>query len=150
MSKTDQDDALLHYGILGMRWGVRKDRRTGKRVGTPVKGTKAAKRDQPSVSPKPGSSSKPSAQSKNAITKESNEELRLKVERIKLEQEYKRLKSSPPAKKSALRRETEAVLKNVAKRQVEHLLNSAIQSKSNEFLKKYGIQPAGGKKKKRR
>ena len=45
------DDELEHWGILGMRWGVRKDRRTGKRQGKPVKGTEAAKHDTPSVSP---------------------------------------------------------------------------------------------------
>ena len=45
------DDELEHWGVLGMRWGVRKDRRTGKRQGKPVKGTEAAKHDTPSVSP---------------------------------------------------------------------------------------------------
>lgn len=45
------ENELEHWGVLGMRWGVRKDRRTGKRQGKPVKGTEAAKHDTPSVSP---------------------------------------------------------------------------------------------------
>ena len=45
------EDELEHWGVLGMRWGVRKNRGTGKREGKPVKGTEAAKHDTPSVSP---------------------------------------------------------------------------------------------------
>ena len=45
------ENELEHWGVLGMKWGVRTDRRTGKRQGKPVKGTEAAKHDTPSVSP---------------------------------------------------------------------------------------------------
>lgn len=40
-----EEATLEHYGVLGMRWGVRKDRRTGKIKGSPIKGTKAATRE---------------------------------------------------------------------------------------------------------
>lgn len=134
-----KEDALLHYGVLGMRWGVRKDRKTGKREGTPVKGTKAAKRSSPSVSP----SSSSSSPSPSDLT---TQQLRDKVERIRLENEFKKLTAAPAAEKSRSRKLVEDILTNVGRRQAEHLLNSAIQSKVDKWLQSKGITPLKKKK----
>lgn len=131
---------ISHYGVLGMKWGVRKDRRTGKRVGKPVKGTKAARRDQPSVSP--------TSSNTKALTNIPTSELQDRVSRIRLENEYKKLTASTPAQKSAIRRETENLLANVARREVERITTSVVRSQTDKFLKKHGINPMIKKKKK--
>lgn len=74
------EDELEHYGVLGMKWGVRKDRRTGKRVGKPAKGTPRAKHSTPSVSPassrsKPKVKSRGTAKTTSSSRKTANDEV---------------------------------------------------------------------------
>lgn len=47
--EEDIEDYLAHWGILGMRWGVRKDNR-GRKTGKPISGTEAATREGTSKS----------------------------------------------------------------------------------------------------
>lgn len=48
LKHADGED-LAHYGVLGMRWGVRKDNR-GRKTGKPISGTEAATREGTSKS----------------------------------------------------------------------------------------------------
>ena len=78
------EDELEHYGVLGMKWGVRKDRRTGKRVGKPAKGTPRAKHTTPSVSPgssrpKPKVKSKGTAKTTSDSRKTANDEVSIEA-----------------------------------------------------------------------
>lgn len=210
--KTEEE--LEHYGVLGMRWGVRKDRRTGKKVGKPVAGTKAASRETPSVSPKTSGSStteKPKERGlkKNSIAsstsgpvrttasgetsipsknkkggrvttkldqkqksklgseglslsdmtveqlKSTTERMKLEkeiskmldgpdkheamqvvVNRIKLEQEYKRLTAKPPSFKRKLAQKTGKILMEVAEQQVKVYMNKQVSS----WLNGQGVQ----------
>lgn len=72
------EDELEHYGVLGMKWGVRKDRRTGKRVGKPAKGTPRAKHSTPSVSPA-SSRSKGTAKTTSSSRKTANDEVSIEA-----------------------------------------------------------------------
>lgn len=78
MNEEYRDQYLMHYGVMGMRWGVRR-RRTSSGVsrssGKKVKETSVVKKDQ-------------NGQTKRRM---SNNELQARVKRLRLEAEYDRL-----------------------------------------------------------
>ena len=73
MGKMINEEELMHYGVLGMRWGVR---RASKRSGGSKKGKKKKASQQP--------------QTKRRM---SNKELQSRVKRMKLEKQYRELTS---------------------------------------------------------
>lgn len=78
MNEEHRDQYLMHYGVLGMKWGVRR-RRTGSGVsrssGKKVKEVSVVKKNQ-------------NGQTKRRM---SNNELQARVKRLRLEAEYARL-----------------------------------------------------------
>lgn len=82
MGKMINEEELMHYGVMGMRWGVR---RASKRSG----GSKKKK-----------ASRQPQQQPKRRM---SNKELQARVKRMKLEQQYRDLtKDLTPKTKSKM------------------------------------------------
>lgn len=82
MGKMINEEELMHYGVMGMRWGVR---RASKRSGGSKKGKKKkASQQQPK-------------------RRMSNKELQSRVKRMKLEQQYRDLsKDLAPKTKSKI------------------------------------------------
>lgn len=74
MGKMINEEELMHYGVLGMRWGVR---RASKRNGGSKKGKKK----------------KASRQPQQQQRRMSNKELQSRVKRMKLEKQYRELTS---------------------------------------------------------
>jgi hypothetical protein len=87
------DNSLRHWGIKGMKWGIRKDRDASGGGSRPSKGKSSTDND----SKKPVSI----PQKKRKITELSDAELREKINRLEMEKRYKSLvkeeKSSPAA-----------------------------------------------------
>lgn len=69
MADLKSDDVLAHFGVKGMKWGVRKDRTS--------------------------SGSKKTSRYSTGPEKLSNKELKARVDRMRTEQEYRKLNQRP-------------------------------------------------------
>lgn len=87
---THQNEEIIHYGVLGMKWGRRKDR------GNSAVSNKSTE-DHSSDDAKTASASREKAKTKG-LSSLSNKELRDLNERMNLEQNYSRLTSESKAK----------------------------------------------------
>ena len=85
-------DELYHYGVPGMKWGVRRDRRSKGFKRTVSKKAKAAKiRFQNTTGSRSSNALK--AYRKKDINKMSNKELQTAINRMNLERQYRNLTS---------------------------------------------------------
>lgn len=82
MSITDTDEFLAHFGVKGMKWGVRKQRVSKGKKSTPLKGHDDYKH----------------AHSSTSNNKLSNKELQRRVNRLNLEKQYSELTTKKQSK----------------------------------------------------
>lgn len=79
------DNELYHYGVLGMKWGVRKDRRSG---GSNSRGKKSANYHDDYRK----------AHDKKSVKSMSDAELRSRINRLQMEKQYSDLSPSTIAR----------------------------------------------------
>lgn len=109
------DQFLAHYGIKGMRWGVRKDRKRTVPISDDARQAEEAKR-------------KAKAGGTKAL---SNRELQILVTRLNLEQQYSRLNPSRTQKAARFVRE---LLVGVGKQQAIRVANDYAARQISDLL----------------
>ena len=115
-------DELYHYGVLGMKWGVRRYRNKDGTLTSAGKKKRAeysekTKNKQPNKSTSKSTSN--NTQKPKSIKELSDDELKAKIERLNLENRYQELmRSSNPPKSS----EGKVFVKNVLKKSGENIL----------------------------
>lgn len=117
---NNNEDYLLHYGILGMKWGVRRDRRSGS-----------------------SSTGKKRFRKRESVKDLSDQELDRRIKRLRKEQEYNRLRNQGRSKATkALKSIGSFVARdlvgqtavNIGKDVAKNYLGDKINKKSNEKL----------------
>lgn len=132
---SDQmEDALSHYGIKGMRWGVRKSEHEG--------GTTAKRAPVPSADKARAAENAAKVTKKGDTSALSNAELQQLVQRMNLEQQYSRL-SSQPGRLQAGSKKTKEILDTVETgKRVYNLAPTPVKTKIAKALGK-GVLKVG-------
>lgn len=83
------NNELMHYGVPGMKWGVRRTpAQLGRKQTSSSKSLFGKKKSKPKAKAKSESSKKETAPKKKSVKEMSNEELNAAIDRMRLEQTY--------------------------------------------------------------
>lgn len=120
------NNELMHYGILGMKWGIR---RTPEQLGRKSKSNSKENEKYNSKNSKKITKSSSNSSSKKSVKDMSDAELREKINRLQLEKQYKDLTKSD-AQSSKAKAFVADVLeksgKNVATQLTTYVIGTAV------------------------
>lgn len=135
------EEFLEHYGVLGMKWGVRRSReersaaRRERKSGRSQNGSDSEKKSKSSGGE--SSSGEKSRKEKKNPKKLSDQDLKEAVSRMQLERQYRQLSSELSPRNKGKDFVKELVIdtgKNALKQQAGNLLNKQIESAINKKL----------------
>lgn len=132
------ENTLQHYGVLGMKWGVRR---------SPAQlGRKKYAKKEKSVSNKK-EKRKLSAKSKKTVKDWTDDELRAKINRLELEKKYRDLlKAENAPKVSKGKAFVSDILDKSGKNIGTQLTTYALGTAVNKMLKTNAVNPKKGQK----
>lgn len=138
-----EQNALMHYGVLGMKWGVR---RTPAQLGHRTK-AKVAKRPGENSKKEEEKKATSSPSPKKSIHELSDEELRTAIGRLELEKRYKELERSANPPKT---HEGKKFVENVLKKSGENIATQFTTYVMGTFVNKVAgseiVNPKKGQK----
>lgn len=119
IDKALSENFLEHFGVKGMKWGVRRSK------AELAKGGGSSKDKNASEKPKPKAASGPnSREAKKSIKEMSDKELKDYVNRLNMEQQYARMQPTPFTQRAA-KFATDIVV-GVAKQQLTNQLSKQV------------------------
>ena len=123
------ENELLHYGVLGMKWGVKKARKSSDTVDETRRKSNTQNSNTKQQSKKFVTKKQRQKQIMEDLNSMSDKELRERLNRMQMEQQYIRMMTP---EKSAAKKQVEQFLINEGRNLASQMLREQIRKQTNK------------------